>query len=156
MPQTPSAIANEFVRLNQRPLPQMKMQKLTFIANGWNLAIFNRPLVDEQAEAWDNGPVYREIWDRIRDLGVTLAGLIMDYQRRPEEAHLDTDEAAIIQHVWRKYGSLSANTLSDMTHQPGTPWTRAYFERGRNAWISDEDVRAHYRELALAGRAVSA
>lgn len=112
----PAAIANAFVDIAGRPLPQMKMQKLTYIADGWNLAIADVPLVNAQPEAWDNGPVFRSIWNRIRDLGTTLTGKVRDYDGEVPEADLTQDEAAVIQHVWRKYGNKTALELSSMTH----------------------------------------
>ena len=50
------AIMNEFVE-RARPvnLPQMKFQKLVYMAHGWNLAINNDPLVSNRIEAWDGG-----------------------------------------------------------------------------------------------------
>lgn len=155
MPHSPSAIANEFVRLSGQPLSQMKMQKLAFIANGWNLAIAGEPLINESAEAWDNGPVYREIWDRIRDRGLSADGRVRDYRGDCPTAELSPAESDVINHVWRKYGGMSAFALSDLTHQPGTPWTDTYFWNGRNARIDNDAVRAHYRALALAGRAAA-
>lgn len=152
----PAAIANAFVDLAGRSLPQMKLQKLTYIADGWNLAIAGVPLVNAQPEAWDNGPVFRSIWDRIRDLGLSSTGKIRDYDGSVPEAALSVDENAVLQHVWRKYGAKSATELSAMTHQPNTPWTRAYYLRGRNARIPNDDIREHYLALAQAGRAVHA
>src|SRR5690348_15136296 len=66
-----TAIANEFLRRRGESVSpaQMLVQKLAYIANGWNLAINGEPLIRENAEAWDNGPVYRSIWDHIRDFG---------------------------------------------------------------------------------------
>lgn len=148
---SPAAIANAFVDIAGHAMPQMKLQKLTYIANGWNLAISGQPLVNTTPQAWDNGPVYRQIWDRWRALGTT-GGKIHDYDRSIPSARLNASERAILQHVWNKYGAKSAEELSDMTHQPGTPWTRAYYGRGRNAYIPNEDIRAHYLALAKAGR----
>lgn len=135
-------------------MPQMKLQKLTYIANGWNLAIAGVPLVDVQPEAWDNGPVFRAIWNRIRDLG-TRDGKVQDYDSSVPKAPLNAQERAVVQHVWSKYGGRSARELSDLTHQPNTPWTRAYYAGGRNAVIPDTDVREHYLALARAGRVAS-
>ncbi len=40
MPQfDPRAVANEFLKLNGGPMNQMKLQKLVYMAHGWNLAI---------------------------------------------------------------------------------------------------------------------
>lgn len=148
---SPAAVANAFVDLASTAMPQMKLQKLTYIADGWNLAIAGQPLVDANAEAWDNGPVFRSIWNRVRDLGMRR-GKIQDYDGSIPEAALSSQERAVVEHVWRKYGDKSAQQLSDMTHQANTPWTRAYYSRGQNAVIPKEDVRGHYLALAQAGR----
>lgn len=148
---SPAAVANAFVDIAPGAMPQMKLQKLTYIADGWNLAIAGQPLVDANAEAWDNGPVFRSIWNRVRDLG-TRNGKIQDYDGSIPEAQLSAQERAVVEHVWRKYGDKSAHQLSDMTHRANTPWTRAYYSRGRNAVIPKEDVRGHYLALAQAGR----
>lgn len=154
MTEIPSAaIANAFVDLAGSPLAQMKLHKLTYMAHGWNLAISGEPLVSDVPEAWDNGPVFRMIWDRIRDYGLDAQGHVRKYDGKPYHVDLPPQQRDVLEHVWRKYGPFSQFTLSDMTHQPGTPWTEAYFNRGRNAPLSNETIRKHYRQLALAGRA---
>ncbi|MBX3476685.1 MAG: SocA family protein [Brevundimonas sp.] len=150
-----AAIANAFVDLADRPLPQMKLHKLTYMAHGWNLAITGERLVADAPEAWDNGPVFRKIWDRIRDYGFDRQGHILMTNGRPFKADLTPKERKVLEHVWNKYSKFSQYDLSDMTHQPGTPWTEAYFERGRNAKLSDKVIKEHYKQLALAGRAAS-
>lgn len=145
------AIANAFVDRFGLGMPQMKLQKLAYIAHGWNLAINGEPLISETPEAWDNGPVFRSIWNAIRDFG-TVGTKVVDQNKTEMIAALSPSESSIIDHVWRKYGAYSATDLSRMTHQPNTPWTRAYFTYGRNAPILNPDIENHYRELAFAGR----
>lgn len=147
-----AAIANAFIDLAERPLPQMMLHKLTYMANGWHLAITGEPLVSDKPEAWDNGPVFRLIWDRIRDFGTDKNGKILKSSGKPFAADLSAEEQSVIEHVWRKYKKFSQFALSDMTHQPGTPWTQTYFSRGRNAVIEDDLVREHYVQLARANR----
>lgn len=148
-----AAIANTLVDIAGRSLTQMKLHKLTYMAHGWHLAITGEPLVTDKPEAWDNGPVFRLIWDRIRDYGLDNRGRILKRNRRPFEAEdISEQEMNVLRHVWRKYGRYSAYKLSNMTHQPGTPWTQTYFDDGRDAVIPDDLIRHHYRELALAGR----
>ncbi len=147
-----ASIANAFVDLAGTPLPQMKLHKLTYMAHGWNLAIANEPLVDDSPEAWDNGPVFRLIWDRIRDYGTDAHGHILRHTGQPFSADLSEQQRDIIRHVWNKYRNFSAFQLSDMTHQPGTPWTEAYFNQGRNTVLSNDAIRRHYQQLAMAGR----
>lgn len=147
-----AAIANAFVDLAGHPLPQMKLHKLTYMAHGWHLAITNEPLVADAPEAWDNGPVFRRIWDRIRDFGTDRAGHVLMANGKPYVADLTPQEREVLRHVWKKYGNFSQYQLSDMTHQPDTPWTRAYFDQGRNAVLSNDAIKQHYTQLAMAGR----
>lgn len=153
----PRAIANEFVKLNCGLMNQMQMQKLVFFANGWNLAINHEPLVAGNAEAWDGGPVFRIIWNHIRDYGTNPATgqLIRPDTKKPFEVSLREEEKKIIKHVWKKYGVFSGLELSEMTHEAGTPWSNAYFGRGRNSALGQNEIKKYFVELALAGRTQS-
>lgn len=153
MPHDPRAIANEFLKLaGNKPVNQMWLQKLVYMAHGWNLAINNEPLVRGRIEAWDGGPVMRLIWDHLRDFGRNAGGLFGKNKDTPLEADLSDAERAVIGRVWKRYGNYSGRQLSDMTHQEGTPWSNAYFGRGRNARLLDEDIKQHFTDLAIAGR----
>ncbi|TMM48277.1 Panacea domain-containing protein [Qipengyuania marisflavi] len=153
MPYDARAIANEFLKLKEGPANQMWLQKLVYIAHGWNLAINGEPLVEDRIEAWDGGPVLRIIWNHLRDLGFNAkGGLLGKAEGKPFKAELSGSEKAIIRHVWKRYGSYTGNDLSRMTHQEGTPWSNAYFGMGRNAALKNDDIKQHFTELALAGR----
>lgn len=149
----PRAIANEFLRLNGGPMNQMKLQKLVYIAHGWNLAINREPLISGRIEAWDGGPVMRTIWNHLRDFGYNATGCLLGKnQNEPYTADLSEEENSVISHTWSKYGQFTGLELSEMTHEPGTPWSNAYFGTGRNAPLSQRDIQQHFIELALAGR----
>ncbi|WP_091721847.1 Panacea domain-containing protein [Methylobacterium phyllostachyos] len=154
---SPKGIANEFLRRRSAfGLPaQMWIQKLVYIAHGWNLAINGQPLVVENAEAWDGGPVYRSIWNHIKRYGFGRSSKLLEDPEtsKPIAAHLSVDEQAIIDLVWDKYNGFSGSELSRMTHQPGTPWTETYVKLGRDSDIQDSLIRRHYLDLARAGRA---
>lgn len=152
MPHDPRAIANEFIKLKDGPVNQMWLQKLVYMAHGWNLAINGEPLVSGRIEAWDGGPVMRAIWNQIRDFGQNANGLFGKKPGEPYGADLSADEVAVIKSVWKRYGGYTGRQLSEMTHQEGTPWSNAYFGRGRNAKLLDDDIKQHFTELAIAGR----
>lgn len=149
----PRAIANEFLKRDGGPMNQMKLQKLVYIAHGWNLAINRAPLIEGRIEAWDGGPVLRIIWNHLRDFGYNAKGFLMgNVHKEPYTATLTPSEQEVIDHVWKRYGGYSGLELSQMTHKPGTPWSNTYFGVGQNARIIDNDIRSHFVELALAGR----
>ena len=168
MPHLSAAIANEFLK---RPgalgvLTQMQLQKLTYIAHGWNLALNDWKLVSDEVQAWDFGPVFPLLYDHAKYFGKQpINRLITDtddnkisffidgvaQQGEPYRAELQDAEREIVDQVWKRYGSYSAFTLSDKTHKPGTPWYETYFGRGKNAVIEDGLIQEHYLELAKRG-----
>jgi len=147
------AIANEFIGRNGGPMSQMKLQKLVYMAHGWNLAINQKPLIKDRIEAWDGGPVMRTIWNHLRDLGYNSGSYFLGNSKAEKYvADLSASEKNIIDHVWEKYGGYTGLSLSEMTHKPGTPWSNAYFGSGQNSPLSEKDIKQHFVELALAGR----
>jgi uncharacterized phage-associated protein len=159
------AIANEFIRIaasEGRQLTQMQLQKLTYVAHGWNLAVNKQPLVTDELQAWDYGPVFPELYNHAKYFGSSTIprplrksdsdrfAFFLEKDKSSEEysSSVNSAEKEVIQLVWKRYGNYSAFKLSDMTHQPGTPWFQAYFGQGKNAPIPNEIVRRHYVELA--------
>jgi len=160
--QRPEAVANEFLhRAGDAGLTQMQLQKLVYIAHGWTLAYSGNPLTASEPEAWDRGPVYPEIRDKISHVGSrTVVGAIHENDDNPFAVlasedrgsvitgKFDDDERRIINLVWGRYGHLHGFTLSDLTHETETPWHNAYHARGRKAAISNVEIQRHYHALA--------
>lgn len=101
---------------NMSPL---KLQKLLYYCQAWHLAIYDKPLFNEDIEAWAHGPVvpsqYRrfssvmmnEIID-IRNLDITVPSL-------PQE----TEE--LLKEIMDIYGEHTAFYLEQLTHSE-RPW----------------------------------
>lgn len=164
----PEAIANKFLELaGDQGLTQLQIQKLVYISHGWTLAICGEPLTAIEPEAWDRGPVYPSLRDKISHIGSRpLVGKIHENDGNPfaifggekrgsvVNATLDKTEDEILSMVWNRYGHLHGFDLSDLTHEQGTPWYEAYNARGRNAPIRNDEIERHY--VALAEKIVSA
>ena len=53
-------VAHEFLRLARedgKSLWPMQVLKLAYIAHGWMLALYHRPLIGDGIEAWTYGPI---------------------------------------------------------------------------------------------------
>lgn len=160
-------IANEFIRLAQgegRALTQMQLQKLVYIAHGWNLAINGEPLTYDAPKAWDYGPVYKELWAALRPFGRSgvsreirnaefAPGVFHDHPNEPAKAKLTAAEKGVIGRVYQEYGKFHAFQLSALTHQEGTPWTRVYASgEGKYDDIEPELIKEHFVGLANANQ----
>jgi uncharacterized phage-associated protein len=165
------AVANEFIRrglADGHPFTQMQLQKLVYIAHGWNLAITGKPLTVDNPQAWDYGPVYRPLRNALRDYGSAAVkqeiknrdffpGVFDDDPDKPAVASLDADERQVIDRVYRDYGRFHAYQLSALTHEAGTPWTRVYSNgAGRSNEIGAELIREHFIGLAQKAAATNA
>ena len=47
-------------------LTTMKLQKLTYYCQAWSLAWDEKPLFEDDFEAWANGPVSRKLYDSMQ------------------------------------------------------------------------------------------
>ena len=173
MPDRSVAVANAFLAIPGAAgrITPMQLQKLTYIAHGWNYAINGGPLVTEPVEAWLYGPVYRNLYDHAKFFGREPIGRLitpddesavrffLEGMRRdapPYRADLAPREGQVVQHVWGRYGSLSAARLVELTHQRGTPWDMTYRDGGLNLPISEDLIRSHFEDLAERAEAVGA
>jgi uncharacterized phage-associated protein len=141
-------VANAFIDVADHLVTQMKLHKLTYIAHGWNLAIFGEPLVADAPEAWDNGPVFPLIWSRVMEFGCDELGRIFGPGGRPARLRMSRSQEDLLRRVWKRYSIFSAGTLSSMTHEPGTPWTQTYLNSGSRTIIDNNLIMSHYGDLA--------
>lgn len=157
-------IANEFIRraaADERPLTQMQLQKLVYIAHGWNLAVNGEPLTHDAPQAWDYGPVYRDLWQALREFG--RAAIPREIKTKeympgsfdtenadvPARAKLSQREIDVIDRVYQNYSGFHAFQLSALTHQEGTPWTQVYAGgNGKFDSIDADLIRDHFIGIA--------
>lgn len=147
----PRAIANKILDIREEagePLTLMQLIKLAYIADGWALVLLKKPLSSEPPEAWSYGPVYRSVYHAFAGIGaqpVRTRAYVRGSSVPVTESFTD-DEEALIRMVVGSYGKLSAYTLSNLTHQPGTPWDKAR-KNGLYADIDTEEMRKHFESL---------
>ena len=139
----PILIANYFIELKPPDLYLLKLLKLCYLAHGFTLAVFNKPLSKEPALAWPYGPVFESIFLQFRQDN-PLNTLIT--QKAPCDGSLSSEEKEIIEIVNDKYGlKFNGRQLSALTHKKDTPWAKAKKELEEK--IRDEDIRIYYQDI---------
>lgn len=136
-------IANWFVQRAQRDgrrLSIMELLKLAYIAHGWHLEMRNAPLFPNKIEAWKYGPVIPDVYNAFRRQGIDIQKPLSGFSSEvmPADAHL-------LEQIYNGYGRLSAQQLSDLTHEPGGPWDTATRRWGCFAPIPNEMILPHYQ-----------
>ncbi len=141
-PATAAEIANEFLSLAvddglQSTMDQMKLQKLTFYAHAWYLAYNNRPLIENDFEAWPWGPVVRSIYVQTKGFGDRPVDTLLSEFKQSETGFsqvfptgVSDDLKPFIKNVWDVLKSLSGIQLSNSTHAQGEPWTIVNEQQG--------------------------
>ncbi|MCP4657475.1 MAG: SocA family protein [bacterium] len=96
----------------------MKLQKLVYYSQAWALVWDEKPVFSEEIQAWANGPVVPDLYDRHRgrfEVDAWSSGdpeILEDWQRETVNAVLDF------------YGPKSSQWLSNLTHRED-PWRDA-------------------------------
>jgi len=129
----------------------MKLQKLVYFAQGWYLALYDRPLIDEQIEAWEYGPVVPSLFQAMKAFGNRPVEHYIIKQGVPVAPSPTMHE--FLGEIWRIYGKFTATQLSNMTHEPDTPWKKVYDEyQGRiprNTDITQRSMRSWFDQERL-------
>lgn len=122
---TAKDVAEYFLSLSEPDdedyISNLKLQKLIYYAQGFNLAIFNLPLFDEPFEAWTHGPVVKNLYHEYKAYGAENID-------RPEKIDLGKyakQTRDLLDEVWEVYGQYSASKLRKLSHEE-PPWKEAY------------------------------
>lgn len=137
-------IANFFVELAHRTgieITPMKLLKLVYLANGWYLAIFDRELIDEPIQAWQYGPVIPSVYHAFKIYGKNP---ILQPTKNMDKNITEEDKQLLLA-VWEKYKSQTAWDLSELTHQPHSPWEQAW--NSGNRIIHPESIKQFYKQF---------
>lgn len=123
-------------------ITHLKLQKLLYYAQAWYFTAYNKPLFREKIEAWQHGPVVREVFNRFRDSGWYSLDV-------PAEGCKDFGEEieSFLEEILSAYGRYDAKFLEDLTHIED-PWIEARGdlspEQASNNEITLESMRNFY------------
>lgn len=97
-----------------------KLQKLCYYSQAWHLAWTERPIFDQDFQAWANGPVCPELfWVHQGKFSVGFDDLTMG---NPDD--LTEDERDSINIVLEGYGKMDPYDIRELTHTED-PWRNA-------------------------------
>lgn len=150
------------LRLNQngQSITPLKLQKLLYYIQAWHLVYFDNQMFCDIPEAWVNGPVYRSVYDRFKNVGIytqitarTIRTKEADISIRINELRqkmgLTKEEYKFLEAIYLHYGTKSQDELVLLTHSE-FPWNHAReglepLDYADNK-ISIEDMKNYYGE----------
>ena len=116
-----------------------KKKKILYYMQGFFIAVYNKKLFEEEFEAWQYGPVVRDIFDHFNDFGSGAITLNGDEQI----IELTEDENELFIEVMTEFGQFSAIKLMQMTHAE-LPWKKIFHENPQGE-ISYDLLREYFK-----------
>ena len=98
-------------------ITNLKLQKLVYYAQGFNLAWYGEPLFNERIEAWTHGPVVPPLYDQYHRCGANPIPTPEGF----DPSIFDERTASLLEEVYDVYGQYSAWGLRNLTHEE-PPW----------------------------------
>lgn len=129
------------------PVDAMSLEKLTYYAHAFRLALYDKPLFPEEVRAWRHGPVVRVVYDHYS------GSLPIETPVGPASS-IDEETENFLVDVVQVFGGLTAFNLSDATHEE-EPWRQARQGFGRrdnsDVLIPNAVMRDYYACLIESG-----
>lgn len=156
LPYTPLAFANEFiVKSGPAGVVHMKLQKLVYLCYGWWLVNHEQPVIAEAPQVWRHGPVFASLYDVLKGRGHSAITTTQRhfFSQTPDRVDQGDQEVFdLIDWVSDRYGRYDQFYLSNLTHQPDTPWyitaAEHSFRVPMHTDIPLATIRDHFRSIA--------
>ena len=135
----------KFFHESEDLITNLKLQKLLYYVQGWHLGLYDKPLFEEDFQAWVHGPVQPAIYGEYKHYRWNPISEDVSDVQIPDEAKSHIDE------VLGTYGVESAYMLERRTHQE-SPWLDARgtlsHEKDCTNIIPKDSMRSYFAKLA--------
>lgn len=112
-------------------ITHIKLQKLLYFIQGWNLGYIKHPLFNDSPEAWVNGPVYVKVYNKYKkykdkQIPVKTTKEINEItlDKKAKGLKLNSKQQELLNATLQHYGKESAFKLVYRTHVDA-PWNDA-------------------------------
>ena len=130
-------VANYFVKKNeeeQKGLSPLKIQKLLYYAQAWNLVMNDEKLFENDFEAWVHGPAIPHVWQYFREFDFSSSH--PEFLEK-EFSEFSDKEKEVLEMVWHIYGKFDGKYLETLTHTED-PWLQA--RRGLDSDVISQNI----------------
>ena len=148
MPQPALFLSGEILkRANAQSISisNMSLQKLLFIANGVHLAQTGQPLITDPIEVWPYGPVVKSVYHEFKEYGNADIKKIPLVYSLSANKNLDPTEDQAVDFALEVAQKLNAIQLSNWTHLPESPWTKA--NEKHEKVISNDSMELFFKQF---------
>jgi len=138
-------------------LSNLSVNKVVFFLHPHFLVQFGKPLVSAKVEAWNYGPVFRELYREFKsfeDQAITGRAYRISADSGNRELctyEFSDAERSFLEQIARKYIHLSPRQLIAMSHEKNGPWDQVWNHVTRtnaSMSISNEIIKDWYDKTA--------
>jgi uncharacterized phage-associated protein len=150
-------VADYFIALSNEihsPITNLKLQKLVYYAQAWNLALLNRSLIEEDFQAWVHGPVIPQLYNEYRQFGwkpIIREDLEEGALVRIKN-EFSPDVMKVLTDVEYEYFGLEAYQLEKLTHNED-PWlltrTGLAEDEPSERIITKQSIKDYYSKFVI-------
>ncbi len=141
-------VAQAFLDLagrEDKTLTNMQLQKLVYFAHGVHLAAFDDYLVIDTPFAWNFGPVFKRLYEKLQPSGKNPISAAIG---NSSVVFSDSQAKVAIDLVWKNFKDMSAAKLSAISHAKDSPWDTVFNKReARFSEIPDDLTKKYYKTL---------
>lgn len=126
-------------------ISKLKLQKLLYYTQGYYSALYDKPLFEEEIQAWQHGPVVKEVYQEFRSIDNNFIPTEENKMSDEEIAKLDKNKRELIEDVFYLMGQYSAWKLRDKTHEE-SPWKDNYKEGEKDIVIPKNEIKKYFKQ----------
>lgn len=113
-------VANYFISKStyEDCITPLKLQKLCFYAQAWNMVWEDKEIFSDEFQAWVHGPANYDLYMKYKNFGSDQINIVdEDYN----EEVFTKSEKETLDAIWEAYGGYTGKYLEQLTHQEA-PW----------------------------------
>lgn len=133
-------------------ITHLKLQKLLYSAQGISLGMFDKPIFNENIEAWQHGPVVREVYSIYNIFGRDNIDIKMDKEKEEIIKKIEDDKevSEALNLAYDNFAIYTAWQLRQMTHEDNTPWDITQKTKGLGSVIENSLIEQYFKEEVIA------
>ena len=133
----------------------LALNKILYFIHAYHLAETGQPLVKAKIEAWQFGPVFREVYHQFKRFdrsSITGRATVLNPQSGEYEIatyNVEQSEYERIRSICLPYIKMRPGKLVELSHEKGGPWYDAWFHDGEvnpGMEITDQAIQAHFKK----------
>lgn len=145
----------DYAEKNEITVTNLRLQKITFFCHAWFLVSTNKPLIKQNFEAWEFGPVLPylfRIFKKFGDQKITSRAKKLDPKTGNKIiARIDMDECeeSLLESIVSFYSRLSVNQLVELSHASGGPWYEVWHHKSKvnpGMQINNQAILKYYED----------